>query len=187
MQPKASPRPESKMGNELNARRAQMLRVGDRAPGFCLKATPDQYVGLEDFAGQPVVLLFYPADWSPVCSSELDLFNEALPEIQDHNAVLLGISVDSVWSHVTLARDKKIDFPLLADFEPKGEVSRAYGVYQDHEGVCSRALFLIDGHGIIRWAHLSPSGVNPGVDGVLDALEDLEHGAHGSESPRKTA
>ncbi|HWE97525.1 MAG TPA: redoxin domain-containing protein [Tepidisphaeraceae bacterium] len=150
------------------------LGAGARAPGFKLHSTPDQVVSLEDFRGRPVVLAFYPADWSPVCGDELALFNEVLPEIERHNnAQLLGISVDGAWCHVAYARDRKLHFPLLADFEPKGDVAREYGVYRQGDGVSERALFVIDEDGVIRWSYVSPLGVNPGADGALRALEEI--------------
>jgi peroxiredoxin len=119
------------------------------------------------------VLVFYPADWSPVCGDEVTLFNELLPEFRRLDAAVLGISVDSAWSHVAFARERKLSFPLLADFEPKGEVARAYGVYRNTEGVSERALFVVDGDRTIRYTHVSPIGVNPGAEGVLSALEAL--------------
>jgi peroxiredoxin (alkyl hydroperoxide reductase subunit C) len=117
--------------------------------------------------------VFYPEDWSPVCSSQLDLYNELLPEFQKYNAELLAISVDSAWSHLAFEQSKKLRFPLLSDFEPKGEVARTYGVYRAKEGTAERALFVIDKDGVIRWSYVSPVGVNPGADGILKALENL--------------
>ena len=102
------------------------------------------------------------------------LYNEVLPEFQRLHADLLGISVDGVWCHRAFAKDRKLRFPLLADFEPKGEVARTYGVYRKHDGFSERALFVIDEQGIIRWSYVSPITVNPGADGILDALEELE-------------
>src|SRR5438128_8119514 len=152
------------------------LAPGTRAPGFTLHSTPDQTVSLRDFRGRPVILAFYPADWSPVCGDQMALYNEILPEFQRHDAELLGISVDGVWSHVAFTENRRLHFPLLADFEPKGEVARRYGVYRDGEGTTERALFVIDGAGIIRWSYVSPIGVNPGADGILRALEGLGQG-----------
>jgi peroxiredoxin len=149
---------------------------GTVAPNFTLKSTPDQSVSLTEFRGRPVVLVFYPADWSPVCTDQLSLYNEILPEFQKHNAEILAISVDGVWSHAAFARDRKLHFPLLADFEPKGAVSRLYRVYLDREGESARALYVIDGAGRIRWSYVSPTGVNPGADGILSALEGLAPG-----------
>src|SRR5213593_1987556 len=129
------------------------LPAGTAAPDFTLRSTPDQAVSLSDFRGQPVVLAFYPADWSPVCGDQLALYNEILPEFNRHAAQLIGISVDGVWCHTAYAKDRKLHFPLLADFEPKGAVARAYGVYREADGVCERALFVIDGEGVIRWSY----------------------------------
>jgi peroxiredoxin len=135
---------------------------------------PDQFISLSELRGRPVILAFYPADWSPVCGDEMVLYNELLPEFQRFNAELLGISVDSFWSHCAFAKDRKLRFPLLADFEPKGAVSRNYGAYRQQEGFSQRALFVIDAGGTIRWSYLSPLDVNPGADGILDALEALD-------------
>jgi peroxiredoxin len=149
------------------------LAPGTRAPDFTLHDTPDQTVSLSELRGRPVILVFYPADWSPVCGSELALYNELLPEFQRFGATLLGISVDGAWCHIAFARDRKLMFPLLADFEPKGAVARAYGAYRQHDGVAERALFVIDAEGVIRWSYVSPVGINPGADGILKALEAL--------------
>jgi peroxiredoxin len=120
-----------------------------------------------------VILAFYPEDWSPVCSDQMALYQEVLPEFQRFNAALLGISVDGVWSHLAFARDRNLRFPLLSDFEPKGEVARTYRVYRANEGTSERALYVIDGDGIVRWSYVSPVGLNPGADGILRALENL--------------
>jgi peroxiredoxin len=152
----------------------KILPAGKTAPNFSLPATPDQTLALADFAGRRTVLLFYPADWSPVCSDEVDIFNEVLDELRQHDAQLLGVSVDGVWCHLAFAREHRLRFPLLADFEPKGEIARAYGAFDDKTGVCERALFVIDRDGTIAWSYRSPVGVNPGADGVLDALERLD-------------
>jgi peroxiredoxin len=120
-----------------------------------------------------VVLVFYPADWSPVCGDQLALYNEILPEFQRFRAALLGISVDGVWCHAAFARDRHLGFPLLADFEPKGAVARAYGVYRVRDGTSERALMVVDAAGTVRWRHVSPIGINPGADGILRALGTL--------------
>jgi peroxiredoxin len=149
------------------------LPAGAAAPDFELHSTPDQTVRLSEFRGRPVILAFYPADWSPVCGDELALFNELLPEFAKHGAQLMGISVDGAWCHAAYARERKLHFPLLADFEPKGAVSKAFGVYDHRAGHSERALFVIGPDGIIRWSYVSPEGVNPGADGVLRALDAL--------------
>jgi peroxiredoxin len=149
------------------------LPPGTEAPDFALHSTPDQTVSLADARGKPLILVFYPADWSPVCGDELALYNELVPEFHRFHAALAGISVDGPWCHIAFAHDRKLRFPLLSDFEPKGAVARAYGVYRQHDGVAERALFVIDAEGVIRWSYVSPVGVNPGADGVLKALEAL--------------
>jgi len=153
--------------------RATPLPPGTKAPDFTLPATPDQKLSLADFRGQPVILAFYPEDWSPVCSDELALYQELLPEFQRFNAALLGISVDGVWSHLAFAKDRNLHFPLLADFEPKGEVARVYQVYRNQDGTSERALYVIDPEGVVSWSYVSPVGLNPGADGILRALENL--------------
>lgn len=150
-----------------------ILSPGTRAPDFILDKAPGEKLALSGLRGRPVILVFYPADWSPVCGDELALFNEVLPEFQRYDAQLVGISVDAVWCHKAYAKSRNLDFPLLADFEPKGEVSRKYGAYRDQDGFSERALFVLDADGVIRWSYLSDVGVNPGADGVLAALEEL--------------
>jgi len=130
-------------------------------------------VSLGEFRGRPVILAFYPEDWSPVCSDQLALYQELLPEFSRFNAELLGISVDGIWSHLAFAKDRNLHFPLLADFEPKGAVARTYGVYRAGDGTTERALFVIDADGVIAWSYVSPVGINPGADGILSALERL--------------
>src|SRR6059058_4493178 len=149
------------------------LPAGTLAPDFTLNCTPDQRLSLSELRGQPVILAFYPADWSPVCGDQMALYQEILPEFQRYGATLLGLSVDGVWCHRAFALDRKLHFPLLADFEPKGAVARHYGVYREKDGVSERALFVIDGDGKIHWSYVSPLGVNPGANGILTALEDL--------------
>jgi peroxiredoxin len=150
-----------------------ILRAGTPAPEFALNATPDQVLRLSELRGRPVILVFYPADWSPVCGDQVALYNEMISEFREYGAELVGISVDGVWCHAAFARDRKLHFPLLSDFEPKGAVSRLYGVYRDEDGTSERALFVLDGDGVIRWSYCSPIGVNPGADGILNALESL--------------
>ena len=152
------------------------LPPGTEAPEFRLPSTPDQTVSLNEFRGQPLILAFYPEDWSPVCSDQLALYQELLPEFQKFNAELLGISVDGIWSHLAFAKDRNLHFPLLSDFEPKGDVSRTYQVYRATDGTSERALYVIDADGIVRWSYVSPVGINPGADGILRALESLEEG-----------
>jgi len=161
------------MANHSQTPHAQPLAPGMRAPNFSLRATPDQVVSLSDFLGRPVILAFYPADWSPVCGDQVALYNEMLPTFDEYGARIVGISVDGPWCHAAFAKDRKLGFPLLADFEPKGEVARRYGVYDARNGTTERALFVIDANGIVRWRYVSPIDVNPGADGILDALDAL--------------
>jgi len=150
-----------------------VLSPGTTAPDFTLRKSPDQTLSLAELRGQPVVLVFYPADWSPVCGDELALFNEVLPEFARYGAQVVGISVDGIWCHKAYAKARNLDFPLLADFEPKGDVSRKYAAYRTQDGFSERALFVLDGEGVIRWSYLSEVTTNPGADGVLAALEAL--------------
>ena len=152
----------------------KILAPGTPAPDFALHSTPDQIVSLSDFRGAPLILAFYPADWSPVCGDQMALYNEVLSEFHAFKAAIVGISVDGSWCHAAFAGERKLHFPLLSDFKPKGAVARAYGAYRDREGVCERALFVIDSKGTVAWSYLSPVGVNPGADGILTALEALQ-------------
>jgi len=157
-----------------------MLTAGTKAPDFALPVTPDQKLSLGELLNRPVILAFYPADWSPVCGDQMALYNEILPEFRKFNAELIGISVDGVWCHQAFTSARKLRFPLAADFEPKGGVARSYGVYRQVEGVCERALFVINSQGFITWSYLSPVAVNPGADGILEALESLPKQGHRS-------
>ena len=150
-----------------------ILAAGTKAPDFTLNATPDQQVSLQDFRGHPLIIAFYPADWSPVCGDQMALYNQVLPAFRRTGAQLVGISVDGAWCHAAFSAQRNLHFPLLSDFEPKGEVARRYGVYRDRDGFSARALFVIDADGVIRWSHVSPLGINPGADGILGALDRL--------------
>jgi len=152
---------------------ADILAAGTVAPAFSLHVTPDQKLLLSELRGKPVILAFYPADWSPVCGDQMALYNEILPEFQKHGAELIGVSVDGVWCHEAFAKDRHLHFPLAADFEPKGQIAMSYGAYRAEEGVCERALFVIDRNGVIAWSYRSPIAINPGADGILEALENL--------------
>jgi peroxiredoxin len=152
-----------------------MLSIGTQAPDFSLFTTPDQQIKLSQLKGKRVILAFYPADWSPVCGDQMALYNETLKLFHKQNAELIGISVDSKWCHFAFSQDRKFHFPLLSDFEPKGAVARLYDVYDEQEGECERALYVIDEEGIIRWNYLSPVGINPGADGILDALDEMNN------------
>jgi peroxiredoxin len=154
----------------------ELLRPAIAAPDFSLPSSPDHLLSLRDLQGRPAVLVFYPADWSPVCGDQLALYQEVLPEFERLGGQLVGISVDGVWCHAAYKEQRRLQFPLLADFEPKGHVARLYGAYDGELGFAQRALFVIDAEGTIRWSYLSPLGVNPGADGILTALESLDGG-----------
>ena len=167
----------------------ELLAPGTHAPPFALPYAPgpsssssssrspfstDERIGLADYLGKKhVILAFYPADFTPVCSDELAIFNELRSEFERFGAQMLGVSVDSKWCHAAFARERRLRFPLLADFHPKGEVCRAYQAYREDDGFAARALYVIDRDGTIFWSFSSPIDENPGADGVLDALERL--------------
>ena len=150
-----------------------ILPAGTVAPDFTLHVTPDQTLALRELRGRPAILAFYPADWSPVCGDQIALYNEILPEFTRYGATLVGISVDGVWCHAAFEASRHLHFPLASDFEPKGAVARLYGAYRDEDGTSERALFVIDKNGTIAWSYLSPVAVNPGADGILNALDEL--------------
>jgi peroxiredoxin len=151
----------------------KLLQTGTKAPEFSLKVTPDQNLSLSEIKGNPIILAFYPADWSPVCGDQMSLYNEILPEFKKYNATLVGISVDGVWSHDAFSEQRHLHFPLLSDFEPKGDIAKKFGAYCESTGTCERALFVLDKNGVIFWNYLSPIAENPGADGILNALESL--------------
>ena len=153
----------------------KIVPSGTQAFEFELQEQDGQTIRLRDFRGQPVILAFYPADWSPVCGDQMSLYNQVLPLFQEYDAVLLGISVDSRWSHKAFREARNLKFPLLSDFEPKGAVAQQYGAYDPEKGTAARALFVIDANGAIAWSYLSPTNVNPGADGILRALEQLSN------------
>jgi peroxiredoxin (alkyl hydroperoxide reductase subunit C) len=129
---------------------------------------------LADIRGHPATLVFYPGDWEPVTRQQLTLYQECLPELNRFGAALIGISVDSVWSHTAFGRALDLTFPILSDFHPKGQVSRAYGIYRDEEGRSARAVVVLDGAGTVCWSRVYPTNLNPGVDGMLTALETMQ-------------
>jgi peroxiredoxin len=150
------------------------LPAGSRAPDFTLPDANGRPVSLSDFRGRNVVLVFYPLDWSPACSDQLSLYQSELDEFERHNAVVLGISVDSLYSHGAWAAVRGLDIPLLADFHPRGEVARLYRVMRDSGGFSERALFVIDGEGVIRYAHVSPELHRvPDVYELFDQLKTI--------------
>src|SRR5258706_14635514 len=131
-----------------------LLNKGTLAPDFELFATPDQRLSLSDLEGKRVIIAFYPADWSPVCGDQMAFYNEVLALFKKFNAQLIGISVDSKWCHMAFTENRNLNFPLLADFEPKGAISKLYGAFNEKTGECKRSLFVIDEKRIIRWSYL---------------------------------
>jgi len=154
------------------------------APDFSLPDGNSKRVKLSDFGGKNVVLAFYPADWSPVCTSELAIIQETLEDIRGLNAEVVGVSVDNVWSHRAWAQQQHLSFPLLSDFWPHGEIARKYGVFLEKDGISNRALFFIDGSGNLRssWIAENPA-VAPGINIIFDALEEIM-GARSHEARR---
>lgn len=152
------------------------LATGGLAPAIVLPAGHSWTWILQEHRGRAVVIVFYPADWEPISTDQLRRYNTALPEIRGLGAELVGVSVDSVWCHRAFAHDLGLEFRLLSDFHPRGGAARAYGVYRPRQGTSGRALFVVDAAGVIRWHYLAPPEVNPGVDGILTALEALAYG-----------
>lgn len=149
-----------------------MIEAGARAPDFALSDQDGNTVALQDLEGQLSVLVFYPLDFSPVCTDQLSVYQEVLPELEAKGAKLYGISVDSAFAHKAFRQQLGTSIPLLADFEPKGEVAKAYGVYIDERGHNQRALVLIGPDLTVLWAHQSPSPLEiPGANLIFDALE----------------
>lgn len=159
---------------KLKAEGKAVLQPGRDAPDFTLPDETGRAVSLREFRGRGVILAFYPGDWSPVCGDQLALYNELVPDFREMGAALLGISVDSTWSHAAYAKNRNLHFPLLSDFQPRGAVSRRYHAYREDDGTCERALFVVDRDGTIAWSYLSPIDVNPGADGIVGALSQLK-------------
>jgi peroxiredoxin len=148
-----------------------MIAAGEPAPDFKLNDQDGEEVSLSDYKGRKVLLVFYPLDFSPVCSDQLSIYQEVKPELAEQGLELLGISVDSAYSHKAFQEKIGIDTTLLADFEPKGEVAKAYGSYIDGAGIANRTLVLVDENGVVAWAYESPSpGEFPGPNVIFDAL-----------------
>jgi peroxiredoxin len=148
-----------------------VIEPGTPAPDFALRDQDGKEVSLADLGGQTAVLAFYPLDFSPVCTDQLNVYQEALPELGERGAQLYGVSVDSVFCHKAFQEHLGITIPLLADFNPKGEVARRFGVYIEDRGHSERALVLIGPDGVVQWAHKSPSPLEiPGANLIFDAL-----------------
>jgi peroxiredoxin len=152
----------------------QPLPAGTPAPRFALRCAPHCLASSEDYAGRPLVLAFYVADWHPVCRDQLALYQALLPELERLGAALVGVSTDGVWSHAAFGRHLGLDYPLLADDAPRGAVARAYGAYDRRARSARRALAVVDGRGTVRWSAAFPEAINPGADGLFTALEALK-------------
>ena len=151
-----------------------MIEPGTPAPDFTLPNHKGEQVSLTDFRGRKVMLVFYPSDFSPVCSDQLSIYQEVLGQIEEAGVQLLGISVDSSWTHNAFRKRLGLDIPLLADFHPKGEMTRSYGAYIDDYGTANRSLVLIDEEGVVRWVHESPPLEVPGANLIFDALASAD-------------
>lgn len=150
-----------------------MIEPGTRAPDFTLPDQDGNEVSLRDLEGQITVLVFYPSDFSPVCTDQLNVYQEVLGELEANGARLYGVSVDSSWAHKAFQRHLGVTIPLLADFHPKGEVAKKYGVWVESHGVAGRALVMIGPDLVVRWAHVSPSPLEiPGANLIFDALAE---------------
>ena len=148
-----------------------MIAPGAPAPEFTLADQDGNELSLADLRGQTTVLVFYPLDFSPVCTDQLNVYQEVLEDLEREGVRLVGISVDSAFSHKAFRQHLRLDMPLLADFHPKGEVARRFGVYLDDRGHSQRALVMIDPDGIVAWSHVSPSPLEiPGPNLIFDAL-----------------
>ena len=149
-----------------------MVEPGTPAPDFSLPDQNGNMVSLGDFAGRKLMLCFYPLDFSPVCSDQLSIYQEVLPEIEAQGTELVGVSVDSAYCHRAFREHLNLTMPLLADFHPKGAMSRDYGTYQDDFGTDSRSLVLVGEDGVVRWSYASPSPKEiPGANLIFDAIE----------------
>jgi peroxiredoxin len=151
-----------------------MIEPSTPAPDFALPDQDGHEVTLASLRGQTVVLVFYPLDFSPVCTDQLNVYQEVLPELDQAGVRLYGVSIDSAFAHKAFRRELGVSIPLLADFHPKGEVARAFGVYDEKRGVARRALVMIDPDGVVRWSHMAPSPLEvPGANLIFDALEQV--------------
>jgi peroxiredoxin len=148
-----------------------VIEPGTQAPEFTLPDQDGQQVSLADFRGQTVVLVFYPADFSPVCTDQLSVYQEVLPQLEERGAKLIGISVDGAFCHKAFQSHMNLDIPLLADFHPKGDVAKAYGVWSEKYGTAKRSLVVVGGDGIVMWAYQSPPLEVPGANLIFDALD----------------
>ena len=149
-----------------------MIAVGEKAPDFSLPNHKGEHVSLSDFRGGKVMLAFYPSDFSPVCSDQLSIYQEVKPSLDEAGLEVVGISIDHSWAHRAFRKELNLDFTLLADFHPKGQVAELYGAYLPDYGTSNRSLVLVDPEGVVSWVHESPTPLEiPGANLLFDALE----------------
>jgi peroxiredoxin len=148
-----------------------VIDAGTQAPDFTLPDQDGKQVSLADFRGQTLLLVFYPADFSPVCTDQLSVYQEMLGELEERGAKLVGISVDGAFCHRAFRSHLNLDIPLLADFHPKGEVAKAYGVWSEEYGLSRRALVMVGPEGTVEWSYMSPPLEVPGANLIFDALD----------------
>jgi peroxiredoxin (alkyl hydroperoxide reductase subunit C) len=159
-----------------------VIAPGAEAPDFTLRDHGGREISLSSLLGSLVMLVFYPLDFSPVCTDQLSIYQEVLEQIEERGLTLIGVSVDSTWAHSAFRKQLGISIPLLSDFEPKGEMIRSYGAYLDAAGHGNRSLVLIDEHGVVRWVHESPTPLEiPGANLIFDALAEVDQGSGESE------
>ena len=151
------------------------IAVGQTAPDFSLKDQHDKDVRLSDFSGKKnVVLVFYPLDWSPVCTNEHACFVNDMKRFETLDAAVLGVSVDSAWSHKAYAEKMGIKYSLLADFNPRGGMAGKYGVYLAEKGIAGRAIVIVGKDGKVAWVKNYDIPVVPDVAEVASALQQVK-------------
>jgi peroxiredoxin len=152
-----------------------LISVGETAPEFSLPNHKGEQVSLSDYRGRQVLLAFYPSDFSPVCSDQLSIYQEVKPRFDEAGLEVVGISIDHSWAHRAFRKHMNLDFTLLADFHPKGEVAERYGAYLPDYGTSNRSLVMIDENGVVQWVHESPTPLEiPGANLIFDALADAD-------------
>jgi peroxiredoxin len=149
-----------------------VIKVGEKAPDFSLPNHKGEQISLSDFRGRKVMLAFYPSDFSPVCSDQLSIYQEVKPSLDEAGLEVVGISIDHSWAHRAFRKELNLDFTLLADFHPKGEVAESYGAYLADYGTSNRSLVLVDPDGVVSWVYEAPTPLEiPGANLLFDALE----------------
>ena len=151
-----------------------MIEPGSPAPEFTLPDQDGNKVSLADYRGRTVVLVFYPADFSRVCTDQLSVYQEVLPQLEEAGAELVGISVDGAFCHKAFQEHQGLTIPLLADFHPKGDVSQKYGVWKEDKGICERAIVIVDKQGIVRYIDVHDISEAPENAQLLEVLRELD-------------